>query len=134
MTTRGRTVSVMTNNKVFIIENSSGTLGDISSRNRLIRLYNRNRKIGGWRKVAELRGSKNQQYIYNYAMHGIEPPKSNLRERKACFIPLHKSKLSVKPPLPEWLRRVKKNIALMAKATRESMPLLMGDRPPRGSG
>ena len=72
--------------------------------------------------MAELRGSKNQQYIYNFAMHGIEPPRSNLVERKACYLSARPRKTIIEnTPLPEWLRKVKKNIAVMAKETRQAI-------------
>jgi len=112
----------MKNNRLGLIKSNGGIHYNLRARNRLIRLYNKVRKNGGWREVAKLRGSKNQQYIYNFAMHGKEPPFSNPSERKACYLPLHKPRLIIKkPPLPEWLQKVKKKIAIMAKQTRESI-------------
>lgn len=120
----GSQVFVMKNNKVRLIENGGGIVDNLKSRNRLIRLYNRVRKSGGWREVARQRGSKNAQYIYNFAMHGKEPPYSNPSERKACYLSVAKKRIATnKEPLPEWLRKIKKNISGMAKDTRKSLGL-----------
>lgn len=80
-------------------------------RNKLIRLYNTLRKEGGWRAVAKERNSKNQQYIYNFAVHGIEPPESNLVERKACFLYKEPKPYDPLSRLPKWLKRTPEALA-----------------------
>jgi len=113
----------MKNNKLPLIENKEDGLVyefvKIEAQNRLRKLYNKLKNQGGWRAVAEKRGSKNQQYVYNFAMHGIEPPVKNIDERKACYLPQKfRARMA---QLSAWLRRVKKNIAHLAKETRDAV-------------
>jgi len=106
----------MTDNRLKLIISDGANRKVVRARNRLIRLYNALRHEGGWRAVARERGSKNQQYIYNFAMHGIEPP--NPRERKACFLPdricetckrpVRDKKPHVHIEVPEWVKKWRK--------------------------
>lgn len=107
----------MKNNMIALLPLNDGDQRVVRSRNRLIRLYNQLRDRGGWRAVAKARGSKNQQYIYNFAMHGIEP--RNLVERKACFLPARICEMCKRPvrsigtkyehkEIPGWMKQWKK--------------------------
>jgi hypothetical protein len=77
----------MKNNRLKLVRSNGGSVNDLRARNRVIRLYNALQQKGvkgGWRAVAKERGSKNQSYIYNFAMKGIKP--SNHAERVACYL------------------------------------------------
>jgi hypothetical protein len=88
----------MKNNRLALIKSDGGILGDLKSRNRLIRLYNRVRKSGGWRSVRDELKIKNVATVYNFAIHGTEP--KNLDERK---------KLGLKKKCPTCKRAIKEN-------------------------
>jgi hypothetical protein len=55
------------------------------------------------------------RYVHSVYHDTIKPSKKFMLALERYY--------QVKPPLPEWLRRVKKSIASMAKATRESMQM-----------
>jgi hypothetical protein len=103
----------MRNNELPLLRHNGNDKNIVRARNKLIRLYNEFRQSGGWRAVAKARGSKNQQYIYNFAMHGIEP--TNPVERRACFLPdrvcetckrtIRENKPHVHKEMPEWMKQ-----------------------------
>lgn len=108
----------MKNNRLRLVKCEGHDKKVVRARNRLIRLYNQVRKDGGWRKVAEVRDSSNQAYVYNFAIHGKEPPSPE--ERKACFLPFNICETCRRPirpdvktnverkPIPDWMQRWRK--------------------------
>lgn len=106
----------MKNNRLKLIKNNGGSVRVTRARNRLIRLYNANRKNGGWREVQRLCGAKNVAIVYNFAVHGDEPP--NLEDRKACFLPARKCP-TCKQSLPNGKEHQHKEIPSWMKSWRQ---------------
>lgn len=52
---------------------------------RLIGLYDRFRKKGGWRALAEYRKVSNVSYVYNFVNRGVVPKNPDLRRK--LFLP-----------------------------------------------
>lgn len=88
----------MRNNRLVLIDNCGGIVDNLLSRNRVIRLYNRMRKFGGWRSVRDELKIKNVATVYNFAVHGLEP--KNLDERR---------KLGLKKKCPTCKRTIREN-------------------------
>lgn len=83
---------------------------------RLIGMYDRYRKKGGWRALAERRGLSNVAYLYNFVVKGIVPPNPATRRKLGLprILPSErKPKVKRKPMSKVWespelyLRKVK---------------------------
>ncbi len=105
----------MTNNKVSGDAFAEDAQIIAAAQKRLLRLYERKRKKGGWRAVATARGLSNVSYVHTFVTKGTVPP--NPETRRKLFLPrvLPSERKPVKrEPLPKvwecpelYLREVK---------------------------
>jgi len=83
---------------------------------RLIGLYTRWQKKGGWRKVANYRDLLNVSYVYNFAVNGIVPKNPDIRRKLYLprVLPSERKPKAKREPKPKvwenpelYLRKVK---------------------------
>lgn len=80
-------------------------------------------RVGSERKYAKAE-SINISYVSQLTRHGIEPTDKTANGRAIrmkLFLPCRKRKPSTKPPVPTWVRDIRKRIATMAKDTRRDV-------------
>ena len=111
----------MKNNRDRKPDFSKGEPYIILSRRRLYRAY---RKVFAWQALADQLGV-NVNPLYYFVMDGVEPTDKTEKGqdvRQKMGLSRRKRKpAQPKPPVPVWLKRVKRGIAELARDTRQSM-------------
>ncbi len=75
---------------------------------------------GRYWKIAEACEGINVSYVYKYLKYGIEPINEEVRVK--MFLPKRQRKpRQPKEPMPEWLKKVKRDIRRMIKENNESI-------------
>lgn len=114
----------MKNNKDREPNFAVGDTNCLVARKRLYRAY---RKVFTWQALADQLGM-NVNPLYYFVMDGIEPTDKtekgqDMRQRMGLSRRKRKP-AQPRPPVPAWLKRVKRGIAGMVKQTRESVLLV----------
>jgi hypothetical protein len=70
----------MTNNNVPSDVNQEDDPKTLLAQNRLLKLYSKLKRKGGWRAVADRLGIKNVSYVHRFALHGELPNNPEIRQ------------------------------------------------------